>query len=601
VPSFKLTKNFIGLDLGSHSLKIAECQRSGNKISLINYLVRKWPRPKIPNQPLGREEISLFIRQTLSDLGSRSTESVSEVTGPWTVARHLQMPELADDEMREAIRWGSKSDFPFSLDEALIDFCKFEVLEKEDGEKEADIVVGAATREVVEDHLLLLKGLGLKPSFISLPAFDMMQSYRMAQPMPLGETAVFIDVGHRNTQILIIKNGNLKFYREIAVAGDAFTQSLVGSYESEGNIIEVDETLAEKIKLETTLKEEGEFDHEGSIEGIPLGSLQKRLGAVMDRFILEVERSVTYYKNQFMDYDLKGVVLTGGGSLLGGLSAFLEKNLDLPVLRLENSGTVALKKKVYDDFLKDLPFMSTVLGLVSQTRPLINLSPGVAFFQERKPTSGIYIKAGLAAAFLAGLFMVFGMPYITAFRQANRLKKEMAAKKLQLDRISQASEEFARLEREEAELDKALEGIPRISNAPLPLKNIFEEITRIVPSNMTLTKFQCFRGGETAGTGEAKNAPAKPEGSPTPKPPGGEQAGDSGKEVFLVFQGVVFGNDQEIISTLNEFAGRLGRSPLFKQAKVQNTVKLKEFNRSSAEFRIVAKLGQEPAAPGGSS
>jgi len=64
---------------------------------------------------------------------------------------------------------------------------------------------------------------------------------------------------------------------------------------------------------------------------------------------------------------------------------------------------------------------------------------------------------------------------------------------------------------------------------------------------------------------------------------------------------VIFGSDQEIINTLNEFTGRLDRSLYFKQAKVQNTLKLKDFNRSAAEFRISAKLGQGPAAPGASS
>jgi type IV pilus assembly protein PilM len=597
MPSFKLTKNFIGLDLGSHSLKVAECQRAGNKVSLVNYAIKKWPRPKNPNHPLSREEISLFIRQTLTELGSHAADSASEVTGPWTVARHLIMPNMADDEMREAIRWGAKSDFPFSLDEALIDFCKFEVLEKGEGEKEAEVVAGAATREVVEEHLSLLKGLGLKPLFLSLPAFDLMQAYRMARPLPVPETEVFLDLGHRNTQILILKNGNLKFYREIAVAGDTFTQSLIGSYETQGSMVDVDEILAEKIKTGATLQEEGEFDPEDTIEGIPLGQIQGRLSSVMDRFILEVERSLTYYKNQFMDYDIKGMVLTGGGSLLGGLPTFLGKNLDLPVHRFENSGSVAVRKKIQNDFLQNLPFLSTVLGLVSQTRPLINLSPGGVFPQERKIPSGKYLKVGLAAALLAAVFLFFGMPYWTARRQAAALIKEMTVKKAQLDRVSQATEELARLEKEEAELDKALEGLPRISTQPIPVKDLFQEISRMVPANMTLTRFQCYRGWEAGTTGEGKNVSTRPEASSKT----GEAGADSGKEVFLVFQGVVFGSDQEIINTLNEFTGRLDRSPYFKQAKVQSTLKLKEFNRSAAEFKILAKLGQGPAAMGVSS
>ena len=300
--SFQLTKNILGIDLGSHSLKIAEGQRAGEKVTLLNYEIRRWPRPTNPNQPLSREELAVFIKQTLKELGIRTAETASEVTGPWTVARHLFMPDLADDELREAIRWGAKADFPFSLEEAVIDFYKIEVFKREEGEREAEIVAAVATREVVEEQASLLKEAGLKPLFLSIPPFDLMQAYRLSQPPPWAETAAVIDMGHRNTRIIVLKDGNLKFSREISVAGDAFTQSLIGSYEINGRKAEIDEALAERIKIKSGLLVEGEPDLNTLVEEIPLEQIQKRLGSVMDRLILEVERSLTYYKNQFKDY-----------------------------------------------------------------------------------------------------------------------------------------------------------------------------------------------------------------------------------------------------------------------------------------------------------
>ncbi len=161
-------------------------------------------------------------------MGIKTSDTVSEVTGPWTVARHLFMTDLADDEMREAIRWGSKADFPFALEEAIIDFYKLEVLKKEEGESEAEIISAVATREVVEEQVALLKEAGLKPLFLSIPSFSLMQAYRVTQPSPWSETAAIIDLGNKSTQIIVLKEGKLKFSREIAVAGDVFTQSLTG-------------------------------------------------------------------------------------------------------------------------------------------------------------------------------------------------------------------------------------------------------------------------------------------------------------------------------------------------------------------------------------
>ena len=120
------------------------------KVTLLNYEIVRLPEGLGVNQAQDSQEISTFIRDTLKRMGIRTSDTVSEVTGPWTVARHLIMTDLADDEMREAIRWGSKADFPFALEEAIIDFYKLEVIKKEEGEAEAEIISAVATREVVE-------------------------------------------------------------------------------------------------------------------------------------------------------------------------------------------------------------------------------------------------------------------------------------------------------------------------------------------------------------------------------------------------------------------------------------------------------------------
>ncbi|MFH0788078.1 MAG: type IV pilus assembly protein PilM, partial [Pseudomonadota bacterium] len=297
--SFQLVKNILGIDVGSYSLKIVQVQRAGEKVALLNYEIIRFPKPTGTSQTWSRQEISAFIQHTLKESGIKTSEAVSEVTGPWTVARHLFLPDLADDEMREAIRWGAKSDFPFSLDEAIIDFYKLDVVKGEEGEPEAEIISAVATRQVVEEQVALLKEAGLKPIFLSIPSFDLMQAYRVTQPSPWVETEAVIDLGHRNARIIVLKEGKLKFSREFSVAGEAFTQALSGSYEINGRVVEIDEHLAERIKTSVGLLEQWEADE--MVEGVPQEQVQKRLEPVTDRLILEIERSLNYYKNEFKD------------------------------------------------------------------------------------------------------------------------------------------------------------------------------------------------------------------------------------------------------------------------------------------------------------
>jgi type IV pilus assembly protein PilM len=592
VYSFQLTKNVIGIDIGSYSLKIAECQRAGNKVALLKYAIRPMPKPSDPTQTLSRQEISIFINETLLDLGIRMSDAVSEVTGPWTVARHLYMPDLSDDEMREAIRWGAKAEFPFSLEEAAIDYYKLGVLKREEGEPEAEIVSAAATREAIEDHVTLFREAGLKPILLSIPSFNLMQAYRFTQPSPWEETAAVIDLGYKNTRIVILKEGKLKFSREISVAGDAFTQFLTGTYDVDGQKVEIDEPTAERIKIQIGLLEE---EPGRLIEGIPLDQIHKRLSSVMDHLLLEIERSFNYYKNQFKDYEIKKVFLTGGGSLLNGLPEAMEKNLEIPIQHFQTAGKLHLKKNIKEALLlKDLPFLATILGLVTQTQPFINLSPRYLSTPTKRFSLGKLLKPALVSVIPLAVIFFFASQYWTASQQAAKLHKELIAKKEQLARLDKPVEEMARLEQEEARLNIELEGFPRIEIKKLPLNDLLQELSRLVPSNMTLTRFEFSRGLETRSSSEPAAGSSKPEsGTVKPKDTPAVMAKDAKtSEYQVVLQGVTFGSDQEILATLTAFTGNLNRSHFFKEAKVQKTKKIFEYSKNAAEYEILAKLGE---------
>ena len=167
----------------------------------------------------------------------------------------------------------------------------------------------------------------------------------------------------------------------------------------------------------------------------------------MNRLLLEVERSINYYKNQFKDYEIKRVILTGGGSLLKGLPEALEKNLEIPVQFFKTAGSLTLKKKINEDlFLRNLPFLTTLLGLVTQTQPLVNLSSQYSIPQVKKISLGNYLKPVLASVLPLGIIFFFGSQYWTASRQVTQLQKEITGKKEQMARMGKPVEELARLE-----------------------------------------------------------------------------------------------------------------------------------------------------------
>lgn len=593
--SFQLTKRIIGIDFGGYSLKIAEGLQAGGKITLLNYEVVRLPSGKGPEGDLTLEEQAALLTETLKKMGVKTGNAVSEVSGPWTVARHTYFPDLPDEEMREAIRWGSKADFPFALDEALIDFLKLDVLTKEAGESEAEIVAAAAGRGVVERRLDLLRSSGLRPLFISLPAFSLMQAYRFTQPVPWKETAVILDLGCKKTHIVILKEGKLKFSREIAVAGDFFTQALTGTFEVHGREVVIEEETAEKIKLSAALKPETESPQ--LLFGVPLDLVQNRLTSVADRLLLEVERSLNYYKNQFKDYNIARILMAGGGSQLKGLGPYLEKNLEIPVRCFEGTGALILKKKINQELLaRNLPLLIPVLGLITQDKPFINLSAQLAPTRLPRLSPKALLKPTLAALLPLGVIFFFASQYLSAAREVTRLRMDLASKKVQMARIGGPMEQIQRLKQEETALDRTLEGYPKFRISYPPLKELLQDLPNLIPSHIMLTRLQVRQWQEQAPSPQTEAQPPMAEqsgGLPSGGPPVSSWATPALIETAVEIQGTVFGGDAEILQSLAQFVNNIKSSRWVKEAKLQSTKKNNDYSTNAADFVIQGRLQRD--------
>jgi len=312
------------------------------------------------------------------------------------------------------------------------------------------------------------------------------------------------------------------------------------------------------------------------LEGIPPGQMKKRLEGVTDRLILEVKRSLNYYKNQFKDYEIHKIFLTGGGSLLKGLPETLGKNLEIPIHTFQDAGALTLKKKINEDlFLRNLPFLTNLLGLITQVRPLINLSSQYTVPQARKVSPERFLKPALIGLLPLGVIFFFGSQYLTASRQVIKLQKELAGKQEQLARMGQPIEELSHLEQEEARLNQDLVGFPKIRLKKLPLKDLFKELPGLLPSNMTVTRLQLIKSKE------ARN-------------PAVEMVRDrpamENIEYLLEIQGTVFGANQDILITLSAFVRNLNQSRFYHEAKLMATKKNNDYSKGAADFVIQAKL-----------
>jgi rod shape-determining protein MreB len=186
--------------------------------------------------------------------------------------------------------------------------------------------------------------------------------------IPIFEPAghMICDIGGGTTEISVISLGGMVVTSAIEVGGDKFDEAIVKHVRGVHNLI-IGQGTAENLKIEignaTPEKtiEKKEVMGNDAITGLPrrleIDSVEVReaLKDPIMRIVDEIKTTLGKTPPELAaDIMERGIVMTGGGSLLKGLDKLIAKETGVPVFPAENPlQCVALGAGKYFDFLND--------------------------------------------------------------------------------------------------------------------------------------------------------------------------------------------------------------------------------------------------------
>lgn len=163
--------------------------------------------------------------------------------------------------------------------------------------------------------------------------------------LPIDEPTgrLIVDIGGGTTEIATISLGGMVANRSLRIAGDEMDQDVINYARSRHNLL-VGERTAEEIKIAVGSAYPGKESKKARLRGRDLATgLPREVVVTSD----EVREAVSGTLNQIIqgikdtieetppevvgDFVEQGIVITGGGALMPGLSERLAKELGLPV------------------------------------------------------------------------------------------------------------------------------------------------------------------------------------------------------------------------------------------------------------------------------
>jgi rod shape-determining protein MreB len=227
------------------------------------------------------------------------------------------------------------------------------------------IIIGIPS-EVTQVEKRAVKDSALKAKASEVYLVDQAMAAAIGAGLPITEPSgnMVVDIGGGTTDIAVISLAGIVYSKSVRVAGNEMDEAIIQYTKKKYNLL-IGERTAEQIKLEIgsafPLDEPVTMEIKGRdlIEGIPKTltitdaeireALAEPISLIVNAVRVALERTPPELSADIVD---RGIVLTGGGSLLKNLDKLLREETGLPVSVAEDplSSVVLGTGKMLSDF-----------------------------------------------------------------------------------------------------------------------------------------------------------------------------------------------------------------------------------------------------------
>jgi type IV pilus assembly protein PilM len=307
---FKIfSKNFLGIDIGTFSIKIVEVSKFGNRYKLENYgelraegLYEKPFRTfEKSTLLLSSQDIARSVSAILKEANIKTKKVAFSIPDFSSFFTWFNLPPVTEKEISQAVRYEARQHIPVPLSEVTLDWRIIEGKVSPELKSKVKILLVAVPNEVVNQYQEIANFCQLELQSLEAEVFGFSQSLVKNEKGVI----VLIDIGARSTTCNIVDNGVLKRSHSFDVFGNQLTENI-------SHALGISYNEAEKLKKKQGILQES--------------SLREILLPLIDLILIEIKKT----SKSFCEAESKKIekiIIAGGTALLPGLKEYFAAQL----------------------------------------------------------------------------------------------------------------------------------------------------------------------------------------------------------------------------------------------------------------------------------
>ena len=361
---FSRKKTYLGIDIGTASIKVVELMAGPNRTPrLVTYGRAEYTGDVMKvDAERDLQRIVNTLRAICQQAHTTTTRACAALPTFTVFSSVITLPAMSEKELAAAIRWEARKFVPLPLEEMILDWkflssgpsappsttpepAKDEA--KRSKPKNTRVLLTAAPQNVVKKYLAVFKGANLELLSLETEAFALERSLVGGAK----EVVMVVDMGAVTTNICVIEDGIPILNRSIDVGGLTMTKAIAHN-------LNVDLKRAEQFKRDIGLNAAS-----AQATGIP-----RTLETTISPVINEIKYNFSLYQSQ-STRPIEKIILTGGSSFLPQMPQYLENLFQVKVYVGDPWARVSYPLELKPVLDEIGPQFSTAIGLAM--RPLL--------------------------------------------------------------------------------------------------------------------------------------------------------------------------------------------------------------------------------------
>ena len=311
---FNREEPLVGLDVGSSAVKAVALRRTSRGREIV--AVRREPMPRgsiVDGDVVDRGAVTEAVRRALDADRVRTRRVATAVSGNAVIVKRITLPLMDEDDLAESIRWEAEQHIPFDIRDVSLDYQVLQAGRNPADRESMDLLLVAAKKEKIAAYTDAIAAAGGVPAVVDVAAFALQNAFEMNYGVDAARVSMLVNAGAGGMNVNVVEGGQSLFTRDLPTGGDAYTEAL-------------------RSELGLSFDDADRLKQGQAVDGANLDDAAPILGAISEHLLLEIEKTLGFFKAASGADGVDEMVVAGGSAAVAGFLPALETRFAVPVL-----------------------------------------------------------------------------------------------------------------------------------------------------------------------------------------------------------------------------------------------------------------------------